>query len=404
VTARRRLLVLAPFTPRRDAKHGGSRAIADLLAEQCLRHAVALVYLRGREELSIEHSLRAQCDLVREVSHMHPGGMARWARLARVGSSPLFGMPTWAAWWRVPEYKECIAEVVASWRPDIVQFEYTIMGQYASDLLHCSAPKVLVEYDADPSFPNGGLLWTVLSRVDRWAWRRYRARVVRHMAAVVVFTEKDRAAILPMAEGKPVVTIPIAATIPASPASAVGALRPSLLFVGSFNHAPNTDAAIRLVTRIVPLVRMEEPDAKLMLVGTNPPPALRRHVGAGVELAETVPDVAPYLEAASVVVVPLRAGGGMRVKVLDALAAGKALVASRLAVEGLDLREGVECCLAETDEEFARHIVHLLRDEERRSRLGRQARVWALQHLSWARAADSYARLYDRLLQPVARA
>ena len=94
----------------------------------------------------------------------------------------------------------------------------------------------------------------------------------------------------------------------------------------------------------------------------------------------------------------------MRVKVLDALAAGKALVASRLAVEGLDLREGVECCLAETDEEFARHIVHLLRDEERRSRLGRQARVWALQHLSWARAADSYARLYDRLLQPVARA
>lgn len=408
MTARRRLLILAPFAPRLDAKHGGSKAIAELVAEQCQRHEVALVYLRGRDEPPIEHTLRARCTLVREVPHTHPAGLARWARRMRVACSPFVGTPLWAAWWAVPEFATCAAEVAASWRPDIVRFEYTIMGQYASALHRCPAARVLVEYDADPGFGGRtsgmrGAVQGLLRPLDRWAWRRYRARVMRQVAAVVVFTEKDRAAILPLADGRPVVTIPLGVALPASPLSAVGGPRPSLLFVGSYNHAPNADAAARLVERILPLVRAEEPDARLVLVGTNPPAALRRYVGPGVELAEAVPDVAPYLDAASVVVVPLRGGGGMRIKVLDALAAGKALVASRLAVEGLDVRDGVECCLAESDEEFARRIVPLLKDQEHRARLGRQARQWALDHVSWARVAESYERLYDRLLHPDAR-
>jgi len=405
----RRLLVLAPFTPRLDGKHGGSRALAQLLMEQCLRHAVALIYLRGREEPSIEDALRDRCALVREVPHLHPAGIGRLARRVRVACSPLLGVPVWAAWWSVPEFAKRAADVAAAWRPDLVHLEYSIMGQYAGALLHCPAPRVLVEYDAEAGSagsngrPAGGI-HRLLRAVDRRAWSRYRAGVLRQVAAAVVFTERDRAALRPLAGGTPVVTIPLGAALPPRALSPVGGREPSLLFVGSFNHAPNAAAAARLRDGILPLVRASVPGARLVLVGTNPPPALRRPIGPHVELAEAVPDVGPYLDDASLVVVPLREGGGMRIKVLEALAAGKAVVASRLAIEGLDLRDGVECCLAESDEEFASQVVGLLRNEEQRRRLGTQARAWALEHLGWSRAAAAYERLYDQILVSGARA
>ena len=89
----------------------------------------------------------------------------------------------------------------------------------------------------------------------------------------------------------------------------------------------------------------------------------------------------------------------MRVKVLEALAAGKALVASSLAVEGLDLQDGRQCMLAETDEEFASRILHLLDDDEERRRLGTEARGWASDHLSWSRVVGAYEQLYQTLLK-----
>ncbi len=93
----------------------------------------------------------------------------------------------------------------------------------------------------------------------------------------------------------------------------------------------------------------------------------------------------------------------MRVKALEALAAGKAIVASPRAVEGLDVEDGRECSLASTDEEFTDRIVHLLEHEQERQRLGTEARSWALRHLSWSRVMDAYERLYQTTLDAQCR-
>jgi glycosyltransferase involved in cell wall biosynthesis len=110
-----------------------------------------------------------------------------------------------------------------------------------------------------------------------------------------------------------------------------------------------------------------------------------------------VEDVTPYLARAAVVVAPIRTGGGQRVKVIEALSAGKALVASRRAIEGFDLGDGREVVLAETDEEFANAILRLLADEDERVALGTRARAWAEANLSWARTIDGYEELYFEL-------
>jgi glycosyltransferase involved in cell wall biosynthesis len=113
-----------------------------------------------------------------------------------------------------------------------------------------------------------------------------------------------------------------------------------------------------------------------------------------------VPDVAPYLDAAAVVVVPLRLGGGMRVKVLEALGAGKAVVCSPLAAEGLDVADGAELLLAESDEEFAAAIARLLGDAALRRALGASARNWARERASAGDRIAAYEALYRELVTP----
>jgi glycosyltransferase involved in cell wall biosynthesis len=140
------------------------------------------------------------------------------------------------------------------------------------------------------------------------------------------------------------------------------------------------------------------PGATLEIVGGDPPAEVRALAGEGVTVTGRVPDTGPYLDRAAVVVAPLRLGGGMRVKVLEALAAGKALVATPRAVAGIDLTPGDQALVGETDAELAAAIATLLVDPERRRRLGESAHGWAGEHLGWPRTLDEYDRLYASLV------
>jgi glycosyltransferase involved in cell wall biosynthesis len=160
------------------------------------------------------------------------------------------------------------------------------------------------------------------------------------------------------------------------------------------------DAAIRLAEHILPRVRRQVPSATLRLVGPDPPARLLAVAGDGVQVTGAVPDVTPWLDAAALVVVPLRQGGGMRVKVLEALAHGKALVASARATDELALEDGVHFALAESDEDFVARIVELLGSPDRRRTLAAEARAWACAHLGEDRWIAEYEALHERLLGP----
>jgi glycosyltransferase involved in cell wall biosynthesis len=148
---------------------------------------------------------------------------------------------------------------------------------------------------------------------------------------------------------------------------------------------------------IHPCVAARHPDARLEIVGSKPTRAMRRLAVEEVTITGWVPSVDPYLDRAAMVVVPLRLGGGMRVKVLETLAAGKALVASPRAVEGLDLVAGRDFIAADTNDEFCRAVCELLEDPVRRAALGHAARAWAEDNLRWDAAVDAYEELYASL-------
>jgi glycosyltransferase involved in cell wall biosynthesis len=404
----RRLLLLAPFSPRLDAHHGGSRAIGQLAAALAERHRVAVLYLRGPGEDGIDDALRSRCDLVQEVPHAHPGGWSRRRRQLGVAAALLRGTPLWVSWWRVPAYAEHLRRIAATWLPDVVQLEFHLMGQYLPALEGCPAARVLVEHD--PGIGSTGVFSRprldprrLLGPLERRAWLRYERAIIRGVDAVVAFTGRDREALAALAGNTAVVRIPLGAPIPAHACSPVGLEPSTLLFVGSFTHHPNADAAVRLLGTIFPALRAHRPDARLVLVGANLPPHVRRLAGPGVEITGPVPDVTPYLDRASVVVIPLRQGGGMRVKALEALAAGKAILASPLAMEGLGVESGRECVLATSDAEFVERAGYLLDHADERRRLGVAARSWAIEHLQWDRVAAAYEELYRSLLEAKCR-
>jgi glycosyltransferase involved in cell wall biosynthesis len=407
---RRRLLFLVPYAPRLDATHGGARVMAQLIANLAAGHEVAILCLRALDEPPLDQVLKDRCKLVEEI--IRPGigrSLAQRSSLkVRVITSLLRGKPGWATVWKVAKFEERLRTLVREWRPDIVQIEYHVMGQYLSALDDCAAPRVLTEHEPgaaafrDLRNSHRGFA-RMLNHLKMLVWEEYERTIIEKVQAVVVFTERDRQAIMQLAGRTPVVQIPLGANLPEHSLNPLGTPPLSLVFVGSFIHPPNVDAALRLIKSIFPRLRSRYPDLMLYIIGDKPPPEIHKMAGKYVIVTGRVPNVTPYLDQAALVVVPLRFGGGMRVKVLEALAAGKPVVASPRAIEGLDVNGGEQVVVAESDEEFREAISQLLSDPERRALLAAQARTWARANLDWRKSIAAYEKLYEELIEQAGR-
>jgi glycosyltransferase involved in cell wall biosynthesis len=279
----------------------------------------------------------------------------------------------------------------------VVQVEFGVLGEA---LAGANGPlRVLTIHDPAAtlgetlSLRRGGLPF--VHRLDARVALREERRVVALADIAVVFTERDRLLVAQQASAPTrVVTIPLGWTVPETPLDPVGAAPPTVLFVGNFVHPPNVQAALSLVRDVFPAVRSAHAQARVELVGSAPPRELRDLAGGPVFVTGAVDSVTPYLDRAAVVVAPIESGGGMRIKLLEALAAGKAVVASSRASEGLTALPGRDLVIADGASETASALSALLADEDARRRLAVHARSWALRELSWSAVVDRYDELY----------
>jgi glycosyltransferase involved in cell wall biosynthesis len=173
--------------------------------------------------------------------------------------------------------------------------------------------------------------------------------------------------------------------------------RHNILFLGALDWRPNLDATGLLLHKILPAVRAAEPEAKLLIVGRNPPSSLRQQVAgmANVELHADVPDVRPFLANCGVLTVPLRIGGGSRLKILEALASGLPVVSSRVGAEGLELKAGEHFIHAEEDE-MAEALVQAIRQPERGLTLAANGRQVVLERYDWDGLADKLEESWEK--------
>jgi glycosyltransferase involved in cell wall biosynthesis len=378
--------------------------MANLIVALGRRHDVRVLCVRASSEPPLDAEVAASCVAAEEfVRDGAAAGMGRWRRKARSLRRALRGIPSWASHCRVPALAARVRAVVREWRPEVVQFEFHVMGQYKAVCGNGSFASVLTQYEPGTSAAcervrSARGLSLAPAILEALSWWRYEQRVLRGMDAVVVLTTRDAGATSRTAPRVRVEQIPLGVVVPPRPLDTAGRVPAQVLYFGNFAHPPNVDAAVRLVNAIAPRVRARIPEVAIVLAGEAPPPELRSLADASVSVTGEVPSMEPYLDAAAVVAVPLRQGGGMRVKVLEAFAAGKAVVATRLALEGIGVVDGEHVLVADDDESFADAVVSLLHDPSRRARIGAAAREWATHAQSWDAVAERYSALYDGLL------
>ncbi len=170
----------------------------------------------------------------------------------------------------------------------------------------------------------------------------------------------------------------------------------TLLFLGSLEWRPNLDGVTQLLEHVFPAVRRQVPTARLLIVGRNPPQSLRVAVGAcpGVELHGNVPDVRPFLARAGLMVVPLRIGGGSRLKILEALASGTPVVSTRVGAEGLNLEAGRHLTVVEEIRNLAGAITEAIRDPQTAREQANRGRRRVLRLYDWDALADRLEQLW----------
>ena len=244
------------------------------------------------------------------------------------------------------------------------------------------------------------------SRVNRWLYRResravaaLETRAIRDCEAVVVVSAAEAKA-LPCQSPK---VIPVGNGVdteffqPAGPDATQA--EASLVFTGSMDYRPNVEGVCWFVREVWPRLRRQVPSATFTVVGRDPAPAVRQLAKTpGVAVTGSVPDVRPYLAAASVVVCPLHIARGIQNKILEAMAAGRAVVASAAAIEGLDVEVGRDLLRADTPEEWAGQIGRLVGSLDERRRLEQSARRCVAENYSWPARMAPLVALCRRLV------
>ena len=170
-----------------------------------------------------------------------------------------------------------------------------------------------------------------------------------------------------------------------------------VIFTGAMDWEPNIDAMEYFCSEIWPAVLSEVPQARLRIVGRNPNRRVQKLASSTVEVTGRVPSVLDHFHQAAVVIVPLRIGGGTRLKIYEAMAAGKAVVSTTVGAEGLDVHHGQDIVLADTAASFSRSIVDLLRDQEQRRKYERAAAALASQY-DWSAIGEKFARVLESVV------
>ena len=167
--------------------------------------------------------------------------------------------------------------------------------------------------------------------------------------------------------------------------------RAHMVFTGSMDWLPNEDGMTYFCREILPRIRKSEPDATLSIIGRSPTPAVRRLAEIpGVEVTGRVDDVRPHIARGSVYIVPLRIGGGTRLKIFEAMSMGKAVVSTTVGAEGLPVTNGRDIDIADEPSRFAHAVVHLMRDTQGRRDIEAAARRLVVEKYDWSAVASDF--------------
>jgi glycosyltransferase involved in cell wall biosynthesis len=374
-----------------------------MLSELARRHQVVLVTTHGPEDdpeglaKALQH-----CERVVSLPYAVPkrGTIRFLFALLRSWLSP-YPVDLWK--WRAADVRRRVDHFLKTSHFDLVIVDFLVAFWNVTPM--SGVPRVFFAHNVEY------VIWKRLRDVEHRWWlrqlltlefvkmRKSEARACAETCLTVAVSTADRDRLAALSPTARVVAVPTGVD--------TDYFKPQrnetpgrLVFSGSMDWYPNEDAVLYFVDEILPRVRSHIPDVSLAVVGRNPSVKIRALGNrAGVHVTGTVDDVRPHVGEAELYVVPLRVGGGTRLKIFEALAMGKATLSTTIGAEGLDVVPGTHLQLADGPAMFSEAIVALLRDPERRRSLGREGRRLVEERYSWA----SVTRTFEERLQEIRR-
>jgi glycosyltransferase involved in cell wall biosynthesis len=393
-TGRLKVLVVSPFLPY-PLSHGGAVRMFNLCRALADRVDFALVAIHESRETVHYQKLREVFQVVRVVDMDEP--VSRNARL-----------PAQVRQHQSRSLRETVAQLAGEWGPDLLQVEFTHMAEFrggAPDI-----PAILVEHDL--TFSLYGQLadseGTEEARREYGRWLEFERRWLRDYDAVWTVSEQDRlAAIREGSQPDLTFSVPNGVDVFRFRPSDCPAPNPEILFVGSFRHLPNVLSFEKLRNEIMPRVWRVYPNAVARVVaGPDYEWFWRKLMPKGapldtdprIEVHGFVEDLRPLYARAAAVVAPLEVSAGTNIKVLEAMACGKAIVTTPAGCGGLGLRDGHEALIRDDWPAFAGALCDLLSGHGLCASIGRQARLAAERRFSWSAIQDEAYRSYLQVI------
>jgi polysaccharide biosynthesis protein PslH len=373
---------------------GGRQRTFHIVTELARRHRVSLLTTHGADDDPSGLAERlGDCHSVQSVpADMPKQGTRRFASALGWSWLSVYPVDLWRC--RVPALSRAVEATLASGDVDVCVVDFLAAMPNVPPL---PVPLVLFEHNVEH------MIWKRLAEVERRPWRRallevewrkmrrYEAAACQRARRTIAVSEPDRFTLSALAPGADIHVIPTGVDSSYFAANGWSERPASLVFSGSMDWYPNEDAVLHFIDAILPRIRREIPEVTLTVAGRNPRPRLRSAASAaGVFVTGTVDDVRPYLAEAAVAIVPLRVGGGTRLKIFEALAMGKAVVSTTVGAEGLPLVPGEHFLQADEPEAFARSVVGLLRQRARRVALGEAGRQLVHTQYSWPVVAREF--------------
>jgi len=312
--------------------------------------------------------------------------------------------------YRAPAMQQALTELLSRTRFDIIQVEGTPMAAYRP-LLERSGARIVYDwhniesellhrYAASSPWPRS-LYATLTAR----KLERVEHEMLHSGAAHIVCSDRERLQLKSLAPQAEVHTVPNGVDVAYfEMARASATATPCrVLFVGSMDYHANVEAAVEFAQQIWPRLHAAYPRLRLTLLGANPVPQVRNLASLpGVEVTGTVPDLRPYYSEALVSVVPLRTGGGTRLKILEAFAAGVPVVSTAVGAEGLDVVDGAHFLLASSPDDWEAALRRLVEHPEVARQLVQNGHDLVTRVYDWSSMSDQLLRIYQQLLSPSA--
>ena len=391
---------------------GGDLRSFNLLRELAAREEVIFFsYYDGAPDTAYEQELQKQLPgaICVCTGKKQDSGLARGVDyLKKLADSSPYAVSRFASAKVRERLRQCLAED----NPDVVVCDFLDAAVNFPDTM--KVPVVLFQHNVESEIwrrhaeTSANPAMKQMYKMEFSKMLRYEQSAVQKFDHVIAVSEHDRSLMGAWTSLSRITVVPTGVDLSRFQTQgsqsqgisiSAGANAPLVMFVGAMDWPPNMDGVEYFCAEVWPAVRAKVPEAQFRVVGRNPVARIQKLASDSVQVTGSVPSVVEHLREAAVVIVPLRIGGGTRLKIYEAMAAGKAVVSTTIGAEGLDVHHGKDIWLADNAKAFGDAIVSLLRDQNLRERYEKAAAELAAQY-DWSAVAGKFHQVLQMAISP----